>query len=302
MMSRPGSESDLDAQVEEALVQNTPNAFLIEYHHVSGIKLLEAVAMHNRLDLIERLFDAGARLSADDLANAIWWSCTIKAAALLLERGTPLNDHCLAAAVRHERWEVLFTFLDYGGNANADIQGASLLHAALWTGSIQGVHAAADLIKHGANPNRWDGALRTPLMMVCDRRNPIRWASEDVQGLAEDLLLENGADVNARNIRGETALLLCVSEKPNKDVCRAKTVQKLLKVGADPNAVSPKGTTALMFAARDNDAPLVRLLLDTGANPALATPQGETARDIAKRYESKTVWRLLGEKSSKSAA
>ena len=301
MVPTPGSEYDLDAEVEKALAQNTPNVSLPD--GCRETKLLEIVAIHNRLDLAKKLLDAGGTLTADEFASVIWWWCGAGMAVLFLERDTPFNDKCVAFAARHERWETMFALVDYGANKETTIdEGATLLHAAIWAGDVGGSGAAAGLLQRGANPNRRDTLHRTPLMLACDRYHPVPWNNANIQDHIEDLLLESGADVNAQTPWSETALLLCVGPEKQAQMHRRRTVQKLLKAGADPNAVSNRGTTALMFAARDNDAPLVRLLLNAGANPAITTPNGETARDIAKRYGSKTVWRLLGEKQAKTMA
>jgi ankyrin repeat protein len=56
----------------------------------------------------------------------------------------------------------------------------------------------------------------------------------------------------------------------------------LIKSGADVNAKDKDGMTALMIAASHNNAPMVGLLLQSGANPAAKNAKGQTALDIAK--------------------
>jgi len=58
--------------------------------------------------------------------------------------------------------------------------------------------------------------------------------------------------------------------------------RRLIKGGADVNARNSKGVTPLMIAAANNNPPLIGLLLQAGADPDLATPDGRTALDIAK--------------------
>lgn len=67
------------------------------------------------------------------------------------------------------------------------------------------------------------------------------------------LLLEHGADVNARTVHGSTALHFAREEK---------IIQLLLDKGADINARGDKGMTPLHFAVKDNLLPKVRLLFD----------------------------------------
>lgn len=58
----------------------------------------------------------------------------------------------------------------------------------------------------------------------------------------------------------------------------ASVVRSLIGQGADPNARDPEhGETALSFAARNADAPLVRLLIESGAGVNERDEWGRTA-------------------------
>ncbi len=74
------------------------------------------------------------------------------------------------------------------------------------------------------------------------------------------VLLDRGADVNAKSAAGASALMWAATDLAK--------VQLLLDRGADVNAVSEAGRTALwLAAATDGAADVVRLLLARGANP-----------------------------------
>ena len=72
-------------------------------------------------------------------------------------------------------------------------------------------------------------------------------------------------------------------------------VKTLLDAGADVNAKDGRGLTALMLAvARTNqDAGVIRLLLDKGANVALQSGAGETAQDWARKLATPTAMSML---------
>jgi hypothetical protein len=67
----------------------------------------------------------------------------------------------------------------------------------------------------------------------------------------------------------------------------------LLEAGADVNAKTFRGITPLMTAAAMNQPEMVRLLIDRGANPAVRTPEGLTALDFARRQNFTAVAALL---------
>ena len=95
---------------------------------------------------------------------------------------------------------------------------------------------------------------------VADSRGitPLMYAAEIGSLDAMRLLIDRGADVNAQNAFGSTALMWSVSD-PAK-------VRLLLDHGAQVNTAAKSGRTALIIAAFTNpSAEVVRLLLAKGA-------------------------------------
>jgi len=94
------------------------------------------------------------------------------------------------------------------------------------------------------------------------------------------LLLEHGADPNAKEkLGGETPLYWAVQHK------RTDIAKLLLKHGADPNNRSKRsiedGRAVLHWAVRTGDVDLIRLLLEKGANPNVRDKYGYTPLHIA---------------------
>jgi ankyrin repeat protein len=79
------------------------------------------------------------------------------------------------------------------------------------------------------------------------------------------LLIERGADVNAKNAFDSTALMWSVTD--------FEKVRLLVEHGANVNATSKQGNTPLLLAARsDRSAPIVKYLISKGANPKWVIP------------------------------
>jgi uncharacterized protein len=88
-------------------------------------------------------------------------------------------------------------------------------------------------------------------------------------------LLQNGADVNAVDVFGSTALMVATKSAR----CMEK-VQLLLECGGDVDATSRNGETALMAAARSpgyQKDQIIKLLLHSGGNVNAVDEKGETA-------------------------
>jgi uncharacterized protein len=90
------------------------------------------------------------------------------------------------------------------------------------------------------------------------------------------VLIAKGADVNAKDNDGETALMISASQS-NPGILTA-----LLAAGAEVNAQNNAGGTALMAAAFRANLDEIKILLAKGADLKLKDKQGRTAFEVAK--------------------
>jgi ankyrin repeat protein len=93
-------------------------------------------------------------------------------------------------------------------------------------------------------------------------------------------LLAKGADVNAKNHDGDTALIVAL-KRAGHAVVQREVVQALIDLGADVNAKSHDGDTALILALKKDHSEVVHAMIDLGAEVNAKSHDGDTALIIA---------------------
>eukprot|EP00439_Symbiodinium_sp_Y106_P060567 s1533_g8.t6 len=124
------------------------------------------------------------------------------------------------------------------------------------------------LLKFRADVNRADLAGETPLFALC---HAAAWADASLHSrrAAVQRLLEGEADIDFANPRGRTPLHAAIT---SGDVA---VLSVLLEDAANVNARDLGGFTALMWAAGRGNAEVVKALLTARANTALAANLAE---------------------------
>jgi hypothetical protein len=113
---------------------------------------------------------------------------------------------------------------------------------------------ARRLIDRGADPNEGRFVGFPPVFLAIQR--------QDI-GLLH-AMASNGADLNARDSSGSTALMWAAANESGD----ATIVNELLRLGADPHATNKVGESALDWAMRRGDTPAVAALRHAGASDA----------------------------------
>lgn len=102
-------------------------------------------------------------------------------------------------------------------------------------------------------------------------------------------LITHGASVNAvsRNPQANQPLHATLALGRNPEI-----ITLLLEAGADPNARQAGGFTALFSAAAANRRDLAQILIESGADPSLGNDFDQTAASYAKQrgHEEMAVW------------
>ena len=132
---------------------------------------------------------------------------------------------------------------------------------------------------HPAGVNRM---LGTALVLACilahasaiagepSINQELLWAAETGSLEQVKTLLSKGANINAKNEKGQTALMVAAWRK------RLEIVRCLIDNGADVNATNQYGGTALMDAAMTGHLEVVKPLIDRGVDLHAKTQRGGT--------------------------
>ncbi|XP_046776375.1 ankyrin repeat domain-containing protein 22 isoform X3 [Gallus gallus] len=110
----------------------------------------------------------------------------------------------------------------------------------------------------------------TPLICACKQGN----------NRIANYLLKKNADVNLRNKISKT--------KQNENL-----VKMLLRAGADVNATDYSGSTALHYACEMRNQAVIPLLLEAHADVSVKNQDGETPLDIARRLQFSNIESML---------
>ena len=116
--------------------------------------------------------------------------------------------------------------------------------------------------------------------------SPLLWCAGDLEKVR--LLVSKGADVNARSKQGQTPLLIAASHDGASEI-----VKLLLDKGADASARGFMNSTTLLSATYANDTAIVKLLLEKNVDINAKDVTGNTALMNAASYGNVEVTRML---------
>ena len=117
--------------------------------------------------------------------------------------------------------------------------------------------------------------------------SPLHTAILNNHAKALQILIDAGANINAKNRNGEIPLLIAVSEG------HEKVVKVLVGAGANLDRTDRNAVTPLMWASRLGHAKIVTALLEAGANINAKDNDGWTALSAAKTSGHEAVVELL---------
>ena len=270
-----------DATAVRRLVQaNTP----VDAKDEFGSTALMYAAMYSDVATMRLLLERGANPNQADNAGAtaLMWAIPDEAKVrLLIERGANVNavstltgrTPLLIAAGRPGAAGIVRLLLEKNADARAkDKVGDTVLFRAALSGDPDIVKLVLD---RDADINAGSQGV-TPLMEAVVANN----------GLIADMLIAQGANINAKDGEGYTALTSAVA------FADPTLFRRLIDKGADPKLRSMNGGDLLMAtAASDSARPeLIRYLVKLGLDPKARLANLHTQHGYAKETESPLDW------------
>lgn len=273
------------------------------------------IATEDRVRFVKLLIDNGAEIDAKAvggrtaLMEAAFWGLT-EVAQVLIDKGADVNAQdyygrtALMSAGDNGHTEMVKLLVSRGADVNIrDNEGRK---ASLWAMTVEDTQRAELPMKAGAKESDADtfsdlldairegdisevGLLVAGKPGVVHERNVVGWTllhhlmfdgRNNIVGIAA-LLLEGGADPNAKDSEGNTPLHFAgyrMRQEPLPDQDYLGVIKVLLSHKADVTIRNRVGATALhLWTVRRADVAAVGLLIDQGADVnARATVQGWT--------------------------
>ena len=259
-------------------------------------------------EVVKLLLDRGADVHAVNKRgdNALMittnaWRSSLEIVKLLVEKGINLNSQnekgttALMIAVERGKSDVVSLLLDRGVDLKLkDKDGMTALDVAVNNGRLD---TAKLLFAKGALSTT-DYKSEEDLAKASINYALLRAASSsDLNEIKERVAA--GADLNARNRRGSTALMLAIESSYGRN----DAAKFLIEQGSDVNAVDINGNTPLMVAIEHSNDEAVVLLLENKAAAYPYNKDRKTALHLAAgQLRRKSVAALLSVKPEVSAS
>lgn len=244
------------------LVNN--NKAQINTKDVDGNTVLHYAAYDNNEDAVKIFLDNGAIINAKNNmgCTALMYAAdtgSTNIAKLLISRGAEINcidvinRSALFFAADKGSMEMIKLLVDNGADINMK---AYAKQTPLMIAADNGFDQVVNyLVSKGADITNKDYTGRDALF----------WASISLKSKAVESLIKAGVNVNTENCIKTTPLIAAIESK-EPDINRDEVIKLLLDNGANPDATDLRGKAALILATTSGNEKMIEMLLSKGAN------------------------------------
>ena len=243
------------------------------------------------VDAMNVLISAGADQTIESISGmtflhyAVHGNCSKEVLQTVIDLGADVNatnkhnETALMLASRKGNVDAMNLLISVGVNRtieNAD--GDTWLHYAVdGNCSKEVLQAVIDL---GANVNAINKHNGTSLILSS--------VNGDIDAM--NILSDSGVDANTVDVKGDTLLHIAI----HKNV-KLETLQAIIDHGADVNATNKDGATALILACNVAQRVLVKVLLTAGADTTITDASGDTClhKLFQREFDQETLQMLL---------
>ena len=256
-------------EVLQAMVDHGANINATNGKHETA---LSVACLKGNEDAIDVILAAGADPNMADadgdscLSKAVFQECSKEVLQAIVDHGANVNatnskyETALLVACSKGNEDAIDVLSTAGADPNSvDHDGDTCLHKAVFWTCSKGVLQA--LVDQGANVHATNGKNETALLVACLKGN------ED----AISVMLTVGADPNIVDADGDTCLHNAVFQD-----CSKEALQALVDQGANVNARNGYDQTALSVAFAKRNEKAISVILTAGADPNIVDADGDT--------------------------
>ena len=289
----------------EYLIKHGANIKLIDQQ--SGDTAMHTAASYNRVEILKLLLANGGDVHIKNNAGYSPLDSSISfrghdALRELIAAGADVNEPCetgetaIFQAVKQLEFDKVAILLKNGADINhineKGYNPFSYLLFAKTDLSDKDYEMLDYLIESGIALNVKNSMGRT-LLQTAVEKNELKLAKT---------LINGGADVNSKDINGETAMFLHLNPWYNRGKDAREIIELLLDNGADLNVKSKSGNVLLHNVVRLNSSYYLEKLISRGADIEITDSDQNTALHIAaKERMPEMVKILLSHKANKNA-